>query len=365
MTGIHVLGADYCCTDKALEYTDDLRLHDIRNLSDIDPTTGQLHSPEPPRLLLNQLFTDMESVAGAIGWKQQFRQLEPGPLGAKLRVIGTEYCQLGRISFNRSFHQLGEPPEGRFMVGLPDASVRKIRIAGIDIETALLVNFSSEEALDVISYGPFSGTILAFETGLLARTSRMLNVDPALMDRMRQQRFWTFSEDRLAPLRTLICEIESIATENRDNCLREYQEAFDFELAADVLQLVTQSESQSPDSSSFRRKVLRKAMEALAGERAADLTVGELCEACGASLSTLNRAFTDEFGVTPKVYMRAQRLAGVQQVLVNSERNTQIVDVANSWGFWHMGAFAADYRRQFGELPSETLWRARRVAGEG
>jgi hypothetical protein len=32
-------------------------------------------------------------------------------------------------------------------------------------------------------------------------------------------------------------------------------------------------------------------------------------------------------------------------------------DVANNWGFWYMGRFAADYRRQFGELPSVTLRR--------
>lgn len=33
----------------------------------------------------------------------------------------------------------------------------------------------------------------------------------------------------------------------------------------------------------------------------------------------------------------------------------QKADVANNWGFWHMGRFAADYRKFFGELPSETL----------
>jgi len=32
-----------------------------------------------------------------------------------------------------------------------------------------------------------------------------------------------------------------------------------------------------------------------------------------------------------------------------------IVDVASRWGFWHMGQLAADYRKHFGELPSETL----------
>ncbi|MCK5375915.1 MAG: helix-turn-helix domain-containing protein, partial [Acidobacteria bacterium] len=32
-----------------------------------------------------------------------------------------------------------------------------------------------------------------------------------------------------------------------------------------------------------------------------------------------------------------------------------VTDVANNWGFWHMGQFAADYRKMFGELPSQTL----------
>ena len=37
-----------------------------------------------------------------------------------------------------------------------------------------------------------------------------------------------------------------------------------------------------------------------------------------------------------------------------------IAEIANGWGFWHMGQFAADYRQHFGALPSET--RGKRVA---
>ena len=32
-----------------------------------------------------------------------------------------------------------------------------------------------------------------------------------------------------------------------------------------------------------------------------------------------------------------------------------VVDIANAWGFWHSGQFAADYKQLFGELPSTTL----------
>lgn len=35
----------------------------------------------------------------------------------------------------------------------------------------------------------------------------------------------------------------------------------------------------------------------------------------------------------------------------------RVTDIANDWGFWHMGQFAADYRELFGELPSQTLKR--------
>ncbi len=37
-----------------------------------------------------------------------------------------------------------------------------------------------------------------------------------------------------------------------------------------------------------------------------------------------------------------------------SDPSIKIADVvANPWGFWHLGQFAADFRRQFGELPSQ------------
>ena len=77
----------------------------------------------------------------------------------------------------------------------------------------------------------------------------------------------------------------------------------------------------------------------------------------GASWATLQRAFVQEFGVTPSSYIKSRRLAAVQSELIKKGPKAIISDVANRWGFWHMGSFAADYRKQFGELPSETLRR--------
>jgi AraC family ethanolamine operon transcriptional activator len=48
-------------------------------------------------------------------------------------------------------------------------------------------------------------------------------------------------------------------------------------------------------------------------------------------------------------------LAGIREELRRSGPPVKVHHVANRWGFWHMGQFARDYQRQFGELPSETL----------
>jgi AraC family ethanolamine operon transcriptional activator len=85
------------------------------------------------------------------------------------------------------------------------------------------------------------------------------------------------------------------------------------------------------------------------------LKVLDLCETIGVSAPTLYRAFMQEFGVSPKRYIQIRSLSGVRKHLLEAESGTLVGDVANRWGYWHMGQFAADYRRQFGELPSGTL----------
>jgi AraC family ethanolamine operon transcriptional activator len=60
--------------------------------------------------------------------------------------------------------------------------------------------------------------------------------------------------------------------------------------------------------------------------------------------------------MNPKAYINAVRLNAVhKQLRVAKAGNLFVADAANAWGFWHMGQFAADYRKLFGENPSQTL----------
>ena len=58
-------------------------------------------------------------------------------------------------------------------------------------------------------------------------------------------------------------------------------------------------------------------------------------------------------------YMRTARYQKVREALSRAEPEESVGDIAAKWGFSHMGRFSVEYRRRFGETPSETLRRRR------
>jgi AraC family ethanolamine operon transcriptional activator len=105
-------------------------------------------------------------------------------------------------------------------------------------------------------------------------------------------------------------------------------------------------------------KILRDYIEAHLSEQ---ITLMDHCALAKVSPRTVQRSFKSRLGTTPKAYIQARRLNYVRRDLsIEKNYGIMVADIANRWGFWHMGQFASDYRRLFGELPSETLNRAKR-----
>ena len=107
-----------------------------------------------------------------------------------------------------------------------------------------------------------------------------------------------------------------------------------------------------------RQRALKKAVNYIKAYSNTPITLRDLCHETQVSARTLQHAFLDQYGLTPKAYLRAQKLNNAHKELFTSDPSgTRIADIAHRSGFNHMGQFAADYRRLFGELPSTTLQR--------
>lgn len=71
---------------------------------------------------------------------------------------------------------------------------------------------------------------------------------------------------------------------------------------------------------------------------------------CGASASTVLRAFRKEHGIAPVVYLRRRRLEEAMQMLESGRY--AVTEVATRIGYDNPSAFAAAFRDQFGVPPS-------------
>ncbi|MBY3212258.1 helix-turn-helix transcriptional regulator [Rhizobium laguerreae] len=87
------------------------------------------------------------------------------------------------------------------------------------------------------------------------------------------------------------------------------------------------------------------------------ISLSDIAFAAKVSVRTLQQGFRQFRQTTPMSYLQDLRMAAVHRDLLESDARQAIADVALKWGFMHPGRFAAEYRKRFGQLPSQTLKR--------
>jgi AraC family ethanolamine operon transcriptional activator len=107
---------------------------------------------------------------------------------------------------------------------------------------------------------------------------------------------------------------------------------------------------------SARQAGMRRALEYLRHNRETRLSVSSLLRVADISERSLQYAFREAFHMTPQAFMKRRRLHFArQQLMAAYPQDTSVSMVATGLGFYELGRFASDYRRIFGQFPSETL----------
>ncbi len=107
---------------------------------------------------------------------------------------------------------------------------------------------------------------------------------------------------------------------------------------------------------STKFELLNGALEVLHQQLADTLNSKQLCDELQVNARWLRRVFKEAFGVGPVAFYRLMRINQARRNLKSARGSEETVaEIARRYGFNRLGTFAEEYRRQFGELPSETL----------
>jgi AraC-like DNA-binding protein/tetratricopeptide (TPR) repeat protein len=117
------------------------------------------------------------------------------------------------------------------------------------------------------------------------------------------------------------------------------------------------SRPQPPSKTNLLPRGVRRALDAMRANVGRDWTVVDLATAAGVSSRTLQRQFKMFLGKTPHAALRDIRFECARRELLQSLPDEKVMDLALRSGFAHCGRFSIEYRRRYGETPSQTLKR--------
>lgn len=105
--------------------------------------------------------------------------------------------------------------------------------------------------------------------------------------------------------------------------------------------------------------LVRSALRLMSASADRAVALGDIAADLGIGPRRLQQAFQRAGETSPREALAAIRLRLARDRLTRPDDAASVTDIAYDSGFFHLGRFSALYRRTYGELPSQTLARAR------
>jgi len=316
---------------------------------------GLSKSGKAPGGYLAACFSDADQLSEAMqAWDLSLLQLDAGPMRADLAEIRFGATALMACSLGRGFRQAGGSPPGCRTIGIPLEGCTPFRWHGHQVGSGVIMIFPKGGELASRSQAGFQVITLTVPDVLIEQRAETLDSGwtPGAGAHVVRPPAQLLRAVRARATRLLGVARESPGALEAPGFLEEIE----FDLLNQALGALAFGMEQRPrPMAAERSRVLRQARDLIEDRVSEPLQISELVSLTGSSPRTLRYAFEEEFGVSPKVYLKSRRLLELRRRLLRADSRMTVSEIALDLGFGHMGQLSADYRSMYDELPSVTL----------
>ncbi len=308
---------------------------------------------------LHQNLNDFDSFCESVrNWDLHYQQLENGRFSSELLLFGNNEIQFTHARLGRKMKQQGASPEGFITFGILAEPQISIHWRNIDINGDMLFVFPEGGELNSITQSDFDVFVLSLTEERLNASCEILDL-PDIRTLINKNEAFRCQPEKMLEFRLWLqsvkTELTSVTSSVRDKLHLNYIEK---EIIVRILGILSENRMVSRNRSRKRDIAISIAEDYIAEPTREIVTVDQLCDVANISERTLEYAFRERYGMTPKRYSLVHRLNSVRKQLRKTKPGCALVsEIARQHGFWHMSKFSADYKKLFNELPLTTLSR--------
>ena len=302
-----------------------------------------------------------EYCANLRRWQLDYDQLSAGSFHGSLTSVQFARVEVFREVTSRTLRQCGTLGPDSFTIGIPWREDSVARCNGVTVSGSDVFLMSFDSEIEFVTPDDFEVRGVSASARMMEALAGTLGL-PWPRQHARKMIGARASGDQVARLKGMLLYAQE--------SLRLRQDIADDTLAARTLEdsllvglldLATGAAPLHHVGGEGRKRTVDRACDLMLAPELRSMTLLDVCREVGASPRKLAYCFREQLGVAPATYWKVIRLNRARKDLLQGEAG-DIYSVAARHGFWHFSQFSLDYKRHFGELPSQTLRRARCAA---
>lgn len=312
------------------------------------------HANQPDALQRCILKTnDLDQQAENLtNWLQEYDQMSTGTFSGRVDKLSNKNLHVFKEYTNRALHQHCQIWSDAIWFGIPIEKNEAVRINGENLSANALATRVGDDCFELNTPEDFNIYGIVLDNSYLNQIAELQGIELRELGVFKTP-VMEVDSNRLESLKYCLSEVVSDKTSNMSSNIKE-----DI-LISNLLQAIpkeTQYKKHKP-SYQHRKQVVERVKDYLHSRQNLPVTITELCQIAFVSRRTLQYSFESILGYSPLYFIRMTRLNQVRRALKNASEDSSVNEIAEFWGFTHAGQFGSDYKKLFGELPSETLRR--------
>ena len=330
------------------------------------PKTAKMN-PNTPRSVISPIFpaikplnlcsTDAEEMKeqSAMGsWSYDHKQYSRGKFQGGIFHTNTPRLQLSLTSRSSIVIRDGIPP-GATVISMTVSTNKPAIYRGKPLENNHAICLKHNEEFEYLSSEPTKLLTIACSSKLIEQ--KALEETGKSFDVLRFNDQLEMKEDCFSKRVNHLLSLLHFYHYQTDGLCGEEGIFLENEVLETILGGVLARQDRQQDKSRYKHSLMqaKKAEHYIRANLNSNLSIYDICLATGTTERSLHLGFKERYGVSPSAYILIMKLNEARAELRRSGFHHSVTDIAMRWGFNHLGRFAEQYRRFFGELPSDTI----------